>query len=272
MPTFVDYNGAALPDVYFVWAEDMESRGFDYHEAMDAIIERGSYGNAMAWIVNHPRKNSLAYKLGWKKVTRYPRRSAFSKAAATETKQDLVHSPVQKKKVISKKTTPAGLKELRQKQRRNSDSLITGSIKLMGGTKKVKPSKTLSEEKDDVKVAPVLAALASKRHSQVDLDAARMASKRHSLQALPIKQDETVGTPQVASRLSAKNLLGEPTTKRRSTVQDVFGNAVAPSISRKNSDVTPSNSRKSSDVGGVDDLIRIERISGVILLVKEGDM
>jgi hypothetical protein len=148
MPNVIDYSGEALPDLYFVWAEDMESRGFDYDEAMDAIIKHGTYGNAMSWIVNNSRKKSLAFKLGFVKVVRYPRRSNLV-LVQSETKDDeLVTSPDHKKR-RSSKPRPSGLKEFRQ--RRNSDSLITGSIKLMNGTRKGRPSKPSDDEDEDQK-------------------------------------------------------------------------------------------------------------------------
>eukprot|EP00475_Leptophrys_vorax_P026150 TRINITY_DN3671_c0_g1_i1.p1 TRINITY_DN3671_c0_g1~~TRINITY_DN3671_c0_g1_i1.p1 ORF type:complete len:304 (+),score=106.56 TRINITY_DN3671_c0_g1_i1:127-1038(+) len=239
MPNFVDYAGKPIPELFFTWAEDMENRGFDYHEAMDAILEHGSYGNALAWIVNHPRKKALAFKLGLKKVIRYPRR-----AAAANTKEfvaperivyeKLVHAPVvpqqEKKPQQQRVKKEGGLKELRH-QRRNSDSLVTGSIKMMGNSVKVRKSSLAdAEEGDDDKDESVAG---EKRQSLDQFIPVESSNKRGSSAASVPAVVVVVGedSKQETLRKSVKNLFADPATmqgmRKRSSLQEVFGDALA---------------------------------------------
>jgi hypothetical protein len=71
---YVDYKGIDLPQMYYSWAEELEGRNYDYNEAMDAVIHAGSMSGALNYLMFHPRRKSLAYKLGLKKIVVYPRR------------------------------------------------------------------------------------------------------------------------------------------------------------------------------------------------------
>jgi len=231
----------------------LESRGFDYHEAMDAIIDHGSYGNAMAWIVNHPRRKSVAYKIGFKKATRYPRRTASAKndlVVPSSVVHGLVHSPVHlvTKKTTSKKATPDSkngrMKELRE-QRRNSDSMVTDSIRMMGGVGKKRSRLSPVEDEKDFEVkeesgviskrnslVEMNSGVISKRHSLVDMDSGviskrnslmdidsgKLSSKPNSFSAL-----DELDSAQTQHRKSVKNILSDaPFSKKRGSVQGLF--------------------------------------------------
>jgi hypothetical protein len=103
MPRIVKYSGKPLPEIYFTWAEEIERLGYNYHEAMQAILDHGSYGNALDWVRDHPMSQSLVHAVGIKKFIQYPRRERAGDLLEEHkiVYENMIHSPVGIKEFFS---------------------------------------------------------------------------------------------------------------------------------------------------------------------------
>jgi hypothetical protein len=148
MPRIGKYTGKALPEIYFEWAEEIERLGYNYHEAMQAIVDHGAFGNALDWVKDHPMSGSFLHAIGVKKFIVYPRRENAG-ALIEEHKliyEDMVHSPIGVKEFFK---TIKGKKPKKPKMVNGLSDLGLDKEKkrLSAATSASKPQITRSESK-----------------------------------------------------------------------------------------------------------------------------
>jgi hypothetical protein len=115
----VPYKGRQIPSDYFTWAEQLEGKGYEYNEAMDAVLLKGSLEKALKHLVRKPRSKSIKYKLGIMTIVKYPRREHETQVEAELKLMNSSRTDLEEilMKTRSKSFTQADVKEEAKEQR-----------------------------------------------------------------------------------------------------------------------------------------------------------